>query len=418
MQSFLKRLPALCLALMPMVAAGQAHPMPEVPHVEQEIPRAGEERRPEDKLKDAAGSNLQVQVEKGEGFETKEERQREAEREREELSGHITGSPEEMAKFWDELLSRRLAKLVQEPTPRVLWKRAVGEGGKVKYDAYLEDATVPGGRRWLSADALHALENGGRPVVHEGEIPEGPEWGPKWEAFTGQHRNVAIHVTDSANQEPRAIAEATALGTLVLNPGMVRIFNALPREVDPVRSQLERRRMGLERAGTVEDWKLVNQQIEKQTEGVFRMEVATREVVLEELSKGRSDTILLYAHHSNGTISLAGSETSGPEGQITLADLAKIQRRGDPAVAHRRIVLAACSTARVGEAGSIARVLLKNGIARTVFATDKPYDAREIPALLARLKEQSLQQGGGQLKQYVRLEVEPILWRRERKGDE
>ena len=102
---------------------------------------------------------------------------------------------------------------------------------------------------------------------------------------------------------------------------------------------------------------------------------------------------------------------------ITLEDLAGIVRRGDPAVAHRRIVLVACRTADVGEAGSIARKLLQNGIARTVFATDKPYDARAIPALLERLKSQSLQQGGGQLKQYVRLE-EPNFGTSERDADE
>ena len=419
MQIFRKVLLTSGLLLLPMLARGQAHPVPEVPHVEQEIPREGQERqpserRPEEQMKEAEGKNFEVQAETGEKFETKEERRKE----QEELSGHITGTPEEMARVWDSLLTRRLAELTREPTPVVVWKRVVNPNGTVKYDAYLKDGTAPSGERWLSADGLHALENGGRPVVHEGEIPSGAEWGAKWEAFTGLHRNLAVHVPESANREPHEIAEATALGTLVLQPARVKIFNALPNERTAERSAVERRRMGLERTGTVEDWSGLNDRIRKSTEGTFQMQTATRQAVLEELRHGSSDDILLYAHHSKGRIYLGGADTKTGDGMITLEDLAGIVRRGDPAVAHRRIVLVACRTADVGEAGSIARKLLQNGIARTVFATDKPYDAREIPALLERLKSQSLQQGGGQLKQYVRLEAVPIFSASEREADE
>ena len=143
MQIFRKVLLTSGLALLPMLAHGQAHPVPEVPHVEQEIPREGQEGqagegRSREEMKDAEGKNFEVQAEKGEKFETKEERRKE----QEELSGHFTGTPEEIAKVWDSLLTRRLAELTREPTPVVVWKRVVNPNGTVKYDAYLKDGTA------------------------------------------------------------------------------------------------------------------------------------------------------------------------------------------------------------------------------------------------------------------------------------
>jgi hypothetical protein len=72
---------------------------------------------------------------------------------------------------------------------------------------------------------------------------------------------------------------------------------------------------------------------------------------------------------------------------------------------NRVIVLAACNAA-VKSPTSLVSMLLQKGIARTVLATDQTYDARDIPALMARLKSQTpLRRAAGQLHQYVELKL-------------
>jgi hypothetical protein len=53
---------------------------------------------------------------------------------------------------------------------------------------------------------------------------------------------------------------------------------------------------------------------------------------------------------------------------------------------------------------SLVSLLLQKGIGRTVFATQFPYDARQIPDLMQRLSSGAgPRAGGGQLRQYVEL---------------
>lgn len=300
----------------------------------------------------------------------------------------------------EEAFDRAMA---QQPVT-IYWKKTIGADHRIKYDAYREDPGAPPPGTWVDASTLTRIQSSGLPVVHTGEIPTGPTW----QAFTSSHSNVAVQLRGSQNSSPEALKLAGALGVTTLATGHTRIFNALPQATDPAASQRERSRMGLQRTGTVADWKAVNEGIREKTEGL-KVEVARRSEILEELEHGSSDVVIIYAHFDGRMLHLPGESGSLADNTISVAELAKMNRVGDPAVKERIIVLAACSTASPVEGQSLAQVLLKTGIARTVFATDRPYDAREIPGLMTRLRSQPVRDAGGQLRQYVELQL-PFLF--------
>lgn len=314
--------------------------------------------------------------------------------------------PGERIRFRNE--EYHFLEALKQPPVTIVWRKVLTPDHRIKYDAFRPDPGVPPPGTWLDADTLTGIQKSGISVVHSGDIPSGPIWN----TFTAAHTNVAVKLPGSQNDTPDAIKLAAALGVVKLAEIDTRIFNALPQATDPVASAKERTRMGLQRTGTVEDWKNVNEGIKDHTAGMHA-EVATRAALLEELQHGTSDVVIVYAHFDGKALHLPGETGSLADHTITVAELAKMNRVGDPTVKQRIIVLAACSTAAPVEGRSLAQVLLKTGIARTVFATDRPYDAREIPALMSRLAQQPVRAAGGQLRQYVDLRL-PTFFRPER----
>jgi hypothetical protein len=250
-------------------------------------------------------------------------------------------------------------------------------------------------QRSLRSAELEELFHSGATVVSSGDVPNGPQWRDFTKGYPGQ---VVTHEPESANRDRRAIAEAVALGDKPIDLATVKVFNALPQETDFEPSVKERGLMQI--GGTTRAWELINQRIIAASAG-FSSEVATRKALLDELQYGNSSVIVVYAHFDGNQLYMPGSN-----GQtVTVDDIAKIVRTRDSRVASRVIVLAACSTAaKPPNTRSLTSVLLQKGIARTVWATDHPYDARDIPDLLKRLKAQTpLRKAGGQLQQYVNL---------------
>lgn len=291
-------------------------------------------------------------------------------------------------------------------TSFINWKKINDPQLRNRYTASerIDTGTKP---RALTFDDFQRLLNSGNTIVNSGEVPRGEGWRRITDQYPAQF---VTHEADSANREPGSIAEAAALADRPLDPSSVKVFNALPQLSDGPFGQQERVRMGI--GGAPQGWRAVNAGIQAASQGL-NSQVATRQALLDELQHGSASVIIVYAHFDGFQLRMPG--VSGAS--VSILDLARINRRGDPAVRNRVIILAACSTAeKTAGAQSLTSVLLRNGIARTVLATDRPYDGRDIPDLLARLRSRTpVRQAGGQLRQYVELRQlipTPLLRRR------
>jgi len=312
--------------------------------------------------------------------------------------GHLDIDSQELRR----LTSRRSVP----PDPvQVLWKATPNPVRGLDYRAYLtsKDGGAP---RLLTPSDLQQLYNASAPVVNTGDVPQGGNW----QQLTANHGDkVVIHEKTSGNASWVDIAGAVELAGKPLSPATTRVFNALPRETSPGESLRELHRMSI--VGTGEAWTAVNERIKQETDG-FHTEVADKKALLDELHYGHSNVIIVYAHFDGNRLYLPGAEG----GTLSVDEIAKIDRSGDLAVRDRVIILAACNTAAPAHSGSLASLLLQKGIARTVLATDHPYDARDIPALMARLRSgKPLRESAGQLRQYVELDRQirltvQILW--------
>lgn len=285
----------------------------------------------------------------------------------------------------------------------ILWKKTKDPVKGFTYKAQEEDTGAGASTRVLSEKDLDQIYKSSKVVVNSGDVPHGP----RWKEFTADYASrIVIHEKTSANADLATINEATVLGNRMLDPGSTMVFNALPQETSPDGSGIERARMG-DIVGTRDAWLRINKLITDAVEG-FTVKVADKKTLLDELQNGHSDFIIIYAHFDGERVHLPGigGET------LSVDEIARIDRTKETTVRDRVIILAACSTAAKGQSESLVQVLLNRGIARTVFATDRPYDARDIPALMERLKVKPLREAAGQLQQHVELEQPQIFPKR------
>lgn len=291
------------------------------------------------------------------------------------------------------------------PAFHVDWVRTLNANGFSDYAAFKVTPGTAGQRQILTSDELRSIFDSNVPIVNSGDVPRGSNW-LKLTASKGAV--TVVHEPGSLNRDWTQVSEASALADRPLPPDHTVIYNALPQETESWASQNELTRMRVTPAPDA--WKALNDQIRATSSGL-QSHVATKHALLRELATGDSDVIVVYAHVDGLRLHLPGgsaaNHASVADYTISIDELARIDRTTKPA-RNRVIVLAACSTAaHVSNADSLVHVLLKQGIAGTVLATDKPYDARNIPDLMERLKNhQPLRQAGGQLRQYV--ELRPI----------
>jgi len=269
------------------------------------------------------------------------------------------------------LLPDQAAALKEPQTLR--WEKTQDASGHPTLRA---SSSMPGFGSMDLATLKKLLDRGGT-FVNEGGVPRDKDLRLLIDAYPDR---LITHEPESANRDPQAIRAAIALGDRPLNPARVKVFNALPHETELQGHFQEQTRMGV--GGTLDYWKGLHEDIGASSGGMLPHR-ATRDAVLEELRSGTSDVLMLYAHFDGEQLYMPGAHG----GTIRVDELAQIDRRSDPRVRNRIIVLVACSTgARTLEnPRSLTSVLLEKGIARTVMATDRPYDSREIPTLLTRL---------------------------------
>ena len=300
-------------------------------------------------------------------------------------SSHIDAPPGEL------LIGRN--HLLTIPA-RVEWERS--RDPKLPSTAYRILPGPPQQRIKLDRIDLKKLQESRLPIVYSGDIPRGEAW---QKFIAEQSSTTIIHEPTSANRDLLSIAEATALGKRPLSHN-AKVFNALPQESDPAASHQERIHMGLQNTGTAEAWRSLNESIRPEVEG-FDHPFAAKKAILNELSTGTSDVVLIYAHFDGERLHLPGRAGTYEDHTISVDEIANLKRTVS---SDRIIVLVACETAKPRNGRSLASVLLQHGLARTVFATEQKYDARNIPALMKKLREPvPLREAGGQLMQYVEL---------------
>jgi len=229
----------------------------------------------------------------------------------------------------------------------------------------------------MDLGALKQSLERGRIFINEGSLPRGNEWRALNDAYPEQ---MITHEPESANRDEKAIRDAIHLGERPLDPARVKVFNALPHETELQEHFQEQNRMGI--GGTLDYWRGLHEDIQARS-GAVLPHRATKEALLEELRSGTSDVLMLYAHFDGEHLYMPGARG----GSISIQELAQIDRTRDPRVRERIVILVACKAgARTPEdPRSLSSVLLEKGIARTVMATGRPYDSREIPGLLTRL---------------------------------
>jgi hypothetical protein len=175
------------------------------------------------------------------------------------------------------------------------------------------------------------------------------------------------------------IKTAAALGGRTLQPGQTRLFSALPELSNWASSRIELWRMGLD-SSQKEDWQALNSQIQSQFgSSPIKVESAVKQELLGELSNGSADVVVLIAHFDGENIYLSGAFGE----KISMDEISHLSRETAP---DRAVVLMVCNAGGVNQdVASLAEQILQNKLARTVFASPDPVNARTVPAILDRL---------------------------------
>jgi hypothetical protein len=251
----------------------------------------------------------------------------------------------------------------------------------------------------------------GQRIIHTGWYPRGDNWDVYLRSQSG-----VIHLDGSANVGIDQVLRAAQLGNVPLSGSNTIVFNALPYETARIPSlkELSRMEVSLRRS----DWIDLNRRIDDAQDPltgtvfakVYSRATATKMALLNELRDGDSNVLLIYAHFDGVNLVLPGSMG----GEISMDELRALHRTDGlhrPS-RDRVVVLASCNAASEdSENQSLASILLKNGIATSVFATDQLYSAQNIPSLLKDLfSNKPIRSAAPNLKQFVGLlDVHPLL---------
>lgn len=174
------------------------------------------------------------------------------------------------------------------------------------------------------------------------------------------------------------VAAAAALGEKSLTPHTTKFYNSLPQETGAA-SYTELRRMGLD-PSQGEQWQRLHAHVVKTTSSLgLDVRVPQKQQLIQELAHGADDVVFVFAHNDGQSIYLSGARGES----ISMREISQIWRTEAP---NRVIVAIVCEAGGVnGDQATLAELLLKNRLAKTVFASSKPVDARMIPQLLQKL---------------------------------
>jgi hypothetical protein len=333
-------------------------------------------------------------------------RQAHEESDRTKPSGHVEMSKEQLEKLQEierDIEAHPIQLPVAQPTT-LRWEKTQDSSGHPSWSA----TSQTGKQAKVDFNSLEKSLTQGEVIINEGALPQGKEWRELNARYPDQ---MTFHEPESANRTPEDIRAALHLGDRPLDPAKVKVFNALPHETELLNHIQEQNRMSV--GGTLDYWKGLHKDIEASS-GAMIPHRATKEKVLEELRAGTSNVVMLYAHSDGEQLYMPGANG----GTIHADELEQIDRRGDPGVHKRIVILVACQAGAKtpNNPRSLASVLLKKGVARTVFATDRPFESGDITKLLEKLANGMPprmavglhEYNGSSLHQYVELES-PVL---------
>jgi hypothetical protein len=276
------------------------------------------------------------------------------------------------------------------------------DGGSVMIPAGMDEQSY---RR--SGNAIRGILTDGIPTISFGETPP-PD--VLQEILPAAANYDFVHLSAySPNETPWQILEAGALGQTGISPKKTSIFNALPINSNWGTSIVELRRLGV--GGTRKEWRQLDRSIAEQSSQWNHYRRATKRSLLEELAHGNDNVVILFAHGNSQRLYLPGAVG----GSISSKDLDRIRRSQAPS---RVVVLFSCNAAtHDATKPPLADQILKNRLARTVFAADTQLDAQTIPAVLQKLASGERLRSSLQpkLKQMVQLEPSSLHSGKERK---
>jgi hypothetical protein len=215
-------------------------------------------------------------------------------------------------------------------------------------------------------------------VLHRGsDLPEA------WMKVIKNNKDISyVRVSSrSANKKYEQIRTAAILGDKRLDPQKTIIFSGLPKVQGFFRSLVELWRMGLE-LGQREGWQKVNEELRNRVRllaGRPAISNLTKENFVNELLRGQNNVVVLIAHNKDKRIYLGGLNGEF----ISFDEIGSLKRDIAP---NRMVVLITCSAGSVNdESTSLAEIMLKNKLARTVFASPTDVDATGVPELVEQL---------------------------------
>ncbi len=214
-----------------------------------------------------------------------------------------------------------------------------------------------------------------RSVVHEGD-----ELSEDWlkALFAGKLDAYVRKVDRSPNVTFTDLKVAGDLGSKNFRSDSTVLFNALPLE-SGIRLRLELIRMQLS-VSDAKAWSDLRDQTSRAADlASLPTRTGTKAEILDQLHSGALDVVLIVAHSVNGMLYLPGRNGD----KISISDLDRSARSDTP---NRIVVLITCNAGAVNsDTESFAEAILRNHLARTVYATPQMVDATKVPALLAEL---------------------------------
>lgn len=225
-----------------------------------------------------------------------------------------------------------------------------------------------------SIDELERVIGDAKRVVQEGEeLPR--EWRDRLQDKVYYLRKSRLSPNIGLGEYEKAVE----LGKQPLSVANTKIFNALPYEQDLASSLRELWRMDLN-LGQSKEWRNLDSQLSSSAErNQLPMVRASKTEVFKELQSGNSNLVFVMAH-SSGEIMYFPGRTGESS---SFKEASGLKREDTP---ERVFVLVMCKGGTVNsENASLAEVLLQNGLARTVFASQEDVDARLVPKLLQEI---------------------------------
>lgn len=199
-----------------------------------------------------------------------------------------------------------------------------------------------------------------------------------WREYFSLVDTRSVHrVQGSPNATSLTATRATELGDVKVPEAALELLNGLPNFTGRFADYWHAWRMGLG-LWSVADWRQLRSSLHL-PKGIRALD-ATADRVSGSLQHGDGNIIILVAHNDGTHLHFSGTE------KLAIQDLRALSR---PEAPDRIVLLITCEGAAAGDL-SIADILIKNKLARTVLANTGPVDATKLQEMLNAITRESV----------------------------